>query len=266
MKVVTKNIVIVLFACLTLAIPLVLLYIGLKPGGIDLKNSIATQDFTLQNFNNLLFDETGIARDFRKGFLNSFLFASIVGFVAALISVASNFWVSCYSRKYAIGLTFFLLTLTLLPQTYLVMSGLYLSNSFFQNEYFRISFFLLISVLPIGIWLFYFISGERIRKLLSQYALDSLGLKKISIISIRSIKLEIGLLFLFVFILVWGNFLIPFSLGSSETFTATIQISSFTTNLGRDWALICAGGFIIIIPVLLIIIILKYEWSRRNSF
>ncbi|MCD4665902.1 MAG: hypothetical protein K8R68_11585 [Bacteroidales bacterium] len=259
--------VIVLFTIMTLVIPIVLFYIGSKPSGVDLKNAIPEPRFTLENYQMLLFEDTPVAEAYRGSILNSIIYSAFVGFFATLLAIISNIWISGYSQKTAIGITFILLSLILLPQTYLVLAGMKILNqiTFFQNEVLRIIFFLFISVIPVSIWFFYFISGSKIRRLLSLIALDSMKETKTVWVILKNTKIDIIIVFLFTFAFVWGNFLIPFSFGSTKSFTSPVLISSFTTNLGRDWALISTSGIISILPpVIFIIVIISLNGLHKN--
>jgi len=265
MKSITKTTVIYFFACFTLVIPFLLFYMGMKTGGIDLKNTIISKELSMSNFYNLFFSDLSYAKSFRYGIFLSIIYSSIVGIIVLILSIAANLWITGFSKKSATGFTFFLLTLTLLPQTYLVIMALKLTTFIphAQNEFLRIFFYLLISVLPVSIWFFYFFSNIKIRKLLSLFALDSLYIGKIAKIILSDIKSEIMIIFVFVILLVWGNFLIPYSLGTSNSYTAIVYISSFTTNLGRDWALISAASFLLLVPIIFLTITNIYYGKKR---
>ena len=265
-KNIKRTTVIVLFASATLVIPFILFYIGAKPSSVDLKNTVSEHGLTFENYQFLLFGNTPVAQAFRWSILNIIIYSAFVGFFATLLAIISNIWISGYSPKTAISITFILLTLILLPQTYLVLAGLKISNqiTFLQNEVLRIIFFLLISVIPVSIWFFYFISGDKIRTVLSLIALDGVKESKTIWIILKHTKIYVIIVFIFTFAFVWGNFLIPFSFGSTETFTATVQVSSFTTNLGRDWALIGAGSFLLLIPILFLITLSLITYGKKR--
>jgi ABC-type glycerol-3-phosphate transport system permease component len=265
MKGILKIFILLLFACFTLAIPIILLYVGMKPSGIDLKSVAATQGFSLNNFIDLFSGDLDYAKSFRQGLFLSILYSLFVGIGVMILTFASNLWVSSLSQKKAIGLTFFLLSLTLLPQTFLILMALKLTSimPFINDEIIRIAIYLLISILPISIWFFYFFNNRKIRQLLTLFALDSLNSKKIFSLFLYELRIEFFIVITFITLLVWGNFLIPFSLGTANSFPALVYISSFTTNLGRDWALISAGSFVLLIPVLLTLIGLHYGYKKR---
>ncbi len=250
--------ILIFMVIITLIIPFLLLYVGLKPGGINLNSAISSSELTLENYANLLFGSSAGAEVFRGSILNSIIYSALASFFATLFALIAGIWISGYNKKTAVGLTFILLTLVLLPQTYLVLAGLKIIGyvSFLQNESTRIVFFLFLSVIPLSIWFFYFIGGEKIRLMLSLIALDGVNTRKMMWLIIKNIKLETVIVFVFTFAFVWGNFLIPFSFGSTDSFTATVQISSFTTHLGRDWALISTASFLLLLPCILFTIII----------
>lgn len=267
MKGVLKIFLLFLFTCFTLAIPIILLYVGMKTSGIDLKSAFATHGFSLKNFIDLFSGDLDYAKSFRQGLFLSIIYSLFVGIGVMILTFASNLWVSSLSRKKAIGLTFFLLSLTLLPQTFLILMALKLTTimPFINDEIVRIVVYLLISILPISIWFFYFFNNRKIRQLLTLFALDGLNSKRIFSLLLSELRKEFFIVLTFITLLVWGNFLIPFSLGTADSFPALVYISSFTTNLGRDWALISAGSFLLLIPVfILTIIIFKYGQIRSN--
>ncbi|MCF8336591.1 MAG: hypothetical protein K9I74_01280 [Bacteroidales bacterium] len=260
----------IIMAIITLIIPMLLFYVGLKPGGINLNSAIASSEFTSENYAKLLFGSSAGAEVFRGSILNSIVYSAIASFFATLFALIAGVWISGYNKKTAVGLTFILLTLVLLPQTYLVLAGLKIIGHvpFLESESIRIVFFLFLSVIPLSIWFFYFMGGEKIRQMLTLVALDGANTKKMMWLIYKNIKIETLIVFLFTFAFVWGNFLIPFAFGSTDSFTATVQISSFTTHLGKDWASIAAAGFTMLIPLILIIVVIKlynYENYRRLS-
>lgn len=252
-----RYVMLIVMVIITLIIPVLLFYVGLKPGGINLNSAIASSEFTLKNYAKLLFSSSAGAEVFRGSILNSLIYSAIAGFFATLFALIAGIWISGYNKKTAVGLTFILLTLVLLPQTYLVLAGLKIIGNvpFLHNESVRIVFFLFLSVIPLAIWFFYFMVGEKVRGMLTLVALDSANTRKMTWLIFKNIKVETVIVFLLTLAFVWGNFLIPFSFGSTESFTATVQISSFTSHLGRDWALIASGSFVTLIPIILLVLL-----------
>jgi ABC-type glycerol-3-phosphate transport system permease component len=234
-------------------IPLTLLYVGTRKPGIDLQRSLSS-NITIEPFIRLFTGTKSAEISFRSSIFHSIIYSSTVAFISIFFAAFYSMWVAGLKRKTAIGVSFTLLTLVLLPQTYIILPAIISIQkfSFRPFEHFTIVFILLLGIFPICSWLLYLMSGKRFEEIQSMCSLDSLSIFNTMKRIISEIKIELLTVFLLAWAISWGNFLVPFSLGSKDSYTAVVKVSTFTTHLGKDWAMICAAGFFVCIPGILI--------------
>lgn len=265
LKAIVRLLLIIFFISLVLAVPLILFYVGTKKPGIDLQSALKS-NWTLEPIIKL-FRGSGYSEvEFRESIYRSLYFSFFVALFSVSISFFFAYWASGWSDKKAVGLSFTLLTLILLPQTYLILpalAGIQLT-SVRPNEYLLIISVLTLGVMPLSAWFFYMLSGQKFKDLQNNCALDNLGILSSLKRIISELRIDILVVFLIAWAIAWGNFLVPFSLGSKHSYTAVVQIATFTTNLGRDWAMISAAGFIICFPGLVagLYFGLKFLWPK----
>lgn len=249
MKALCRALLVTTFVVLVLLVPMTLLYVGTKQPGLDLARSLAG-GWTLEPFIRII-TGTGISEElFRESLQRSIIFASIVSFLATLVAALYTNRIVGWERKTAIGVSFTLLCFTLLPQTYLILPILSFVAKTIQRppEALMITVTLLVGLVPLSAWMLHVAEGERIKMLQEQCALDRMNAYRSIRAIIRESRMYLFLLMLFAWTLAWGNYVIPFALGSRSTYTAVVQVATFTTNLGRDWAMIAAAGTIVCIP------------------
>ncbi len=248
-----RLIVLLAFILLVSFIPLTLLYVGTKQPGIDLHSSLSGE-WTIEPFVRLFTGTKSSEIAFRRGIFLSIIYSLIVAIMSIFFAIFYSIWVSGFRKKMAIGFSFTLLTLVLLPQTYIILPAIVLIQklSVRPPEHIMIVLILIIGVIPICSWLLFLMSAKKIRELQEMCSLDSLNIFKSVKKILSEIRIEVLSSFLLAFAISWGNFVVPFSLGSKDTYTAIVEVSAFTSHLGKDWAMICAAGVIICIPSILI--------------
>jgi ABC-type glycerol-3-phosphate transport system permease component len=253
LKKTTKLVLTLTFILLVLFIPMILLYVGTRKSGIDLQSSLSG-NLTLEPFVRLFVGTNSAEIEFRRSIFHSIIYSSTVALISIILAAFYSMWVAGLKKKSAIGISFTLMTLVLLPQTYIIMPAIISIQklSIRPFEHLTIVLILLLGIFPICSWLLYLMSGEKIGDIQEICSLDSLNvfnsMKKI----IGEIKLELLTIFLIAWTFSWGNFFVPFSLGSRDSYTAVVRVSSFATHLGKDWAMICAAGIIVCIPGIII--------------
>jgi ABC-type glycerol-3-phosphate transport system permease component len=252
-KLVARYFIFFVFTLSFVIVPFVFLIVGLKKSGIILNFSF-NSGLGLENFNNLLFGTDELNVNFRLSMIRSLYYSVLVSAGCVIISLFYTIWIQNYKRSRAIEFSFLLLNFTLLPQTYFIIPILilvkWLNNSL--PEQLIITLALFITLLPLAAWGFYLITGKKIRKLLESVAVDGLHFNMAFKFFFRELQNEFLLVFFIVYSFCWGNYLIPFSLGSHSSFTAIVQITNFTSNLGRNWAMISAAGFLLCLPIIII--------------
>lgn len=255
-----------IFSFLAFWVPLLLLYVSLTTGGIDLKNSLDTFP-TLKTLERILYSSDTPAKQFRDSLPRSIIYAFVVALVASGLSLLYVTYLSQGSRRKEAGLSFTLLSLTLLPQTYLVLSVLIAIQAvgwpFASGS--LISFVLLIAVLPLSCWAFSLIASERVRKTILNVSLDGLTGLSFSRVFVKEMSRELSLVFVFAFAVAWGNFVIPFALGTQDSYPAVVQVGVFTSNLGRDWAAISAASTLALVPILGVAFVLATRFRRDET-
>jgi ABC-type glycerol-3-phosphate transport system permease component len=154
-----------------------------------------------------------------------------------------------------------------MPQTYFVMPALVFIQKlpFSLPKSFTIVLSILFGVLPLASWILYMMSSRKIAELQEMCALDRLGSVHSWVRIFNEIRVDMILVFLLSWSIAWGNYLVPYSLGSRDSFTSVVQITTFTSNLGRDWAMICAAGFIVCIPGVIIGSVLVGVFFRKDQ-
>ncbi|WP_295879791.1 hypothetical protein [uncultured Thiohalocapsa sp.] len=237
------------YAALCLLVPALMLWVGARSSGIDLGQALSGS-VDWEGFRRLLFDDGQRAMDFRRSVGRGVLYATLVAALSTVIAFSFAVWTAHWPRKNGVGLAFVLLTLVLLPQTYLLMPGLVLLHNMPIRlpEWLLICTFLFIGTLPVAAWACYMLATPRIRNMQQLCATDGTILLDCIRRTGRYVSVELVVVFVLAWALAWGNFLVPFSLGSRQSFPAVVQIATFTTNLGRDWAMIAAASFVVSLP------------------
>lgn len=254
------------FVLLVILFPIVLLFVGTKQPGIDLSSALKG-NWTFEPFIRLFIDSDDLAVNFRAGLLRSFEYSSIVALVAAFTAFFYVSWVTGWPRKSAIGLSFTLLTFTLLPQTYLIMPVLLIKQNLSRSlDPLVIILMISFGVIPLIAWMLHLMDGSKIVRLQGACASDRLSISKSLAIILGESKLELLIVILLGGTIAWGNYLVPYALGSQNTYTAVVQVATFTTNLGRDWAMICAAGFVVALPGVILGIMYILLSIRRSPF
>ena len=251
-RAITRFLALFFFGLLVGIVPLVLFYVGTKKSGINLQSALS-DNWTFESFIRLFAGSNSPEIRFRECLCRSIAYSSIVAFGVTFIAFFYTNWIAVWSRKAAVGMSFTLLTLTLLPQTYLIMPILVAKQGL--PKYFDpliIIAVISVGVLPLSAWVFHMMSGQEIKNLQEHCALDRLSIRQSLKRIVGELRIDLIIVFLLSWAIAWGNYLVPFSLGSRNSYTAVVQIATFTTNLGRDWAMICASGFIVSIPGVLI--------------
>lgn len=246
-------------------VPIILLYVGTKQPGINLQIALG-EGWTIEPFARLFFGLAYPETSFRSSLNRSISYSTIVASISTLLAFFYANWVTGWAKKTAIAISFTLLCMTLLPQTYLIMPILAIIQAvpFSLPKNLIINSALLICVLPLSLWILHMMSGPRIENLHEMCALDRLRLVRSLKIIVGEIRVDILLVFLLSWTLAWGNYLVPYALGSSISYTAPVLITVFTSNLGRDWAMICAAGFLVCIPGIIIGIALGIMTNNKS--
>ena len=244
---------IALFVAMIFIVPVLLLYVGLKESSVDLVSALKS-NWTTANFKGLLFGNNAQEINFRTSLLRSIIYSVSVGLFVTIVGFFYANWASGWNAKKAVGISFTLLTLILLPQTYLLLPILATIQkvAFKPDDSILIIIVLILGSLPLAAWVFFMISGQKMKNLLRNCAMDHLSIFSSLKIVISELRKDFAVVFLITLAFAWGNFLVPFSLGSRDSYTAVVEVATFTTNLGRDWAMISAAAFIIIIPSLIV--------------
>lgn len=253
MKSVIRLIYLGLFIFLVIFIPLILFYVGTKKSGIDLQSSLSG-GWTFETFIQLFTGNGSAEIAFRRSIFHSVVYSTTVAFLSIFFAAFYSMWAAGLKRKSSIGISFTLLTLVLLPQTYIILPAIISIQKLPIRpfEHFTIVLILLIGIFPICSWLLYLMVGNRIEELQSMCSLDQLNIFNSLSKIIGGTKIELLIVFLLAWAISWGNFLVPYSLGSKDSYTVVVKVSTFTTHLGKDWAMICAAGIIVCIPGVLI--------------
>jgi len=255
-----------LYIALIATVPLVLLGVGLKQPGIDLEIALGGR-WTTEAFERLL-TGSGIAEAaFRAALGRSMLYATVAASVAVFLSFCYAFWVAGWSSRRAISVSFTLLTLVLLPQTYLVLPvlGIVSTTAYRLPSEITITVLECLAVTPLSAFVLHLLAGERIGRLMHITALDGYlatgAWRRIGSEQLPDLAIVFGL----TWAIAWGIYLIPFSLGDHNSYTVLVQIASLTSNLGRDWAMICAAGFVVTMPSLAVVALIGVRWARQVS-
>lgn len=259
-----RFIILLVFTLIVGVVPIILLYVGTKEPGINLQIALGGQ-WTLNPFVRLFSGTNYLEISFRDSLYRSIGYSTVVACISTILAVFYSNWVTGWSKKTAIGISFTLLCLTLLPLIYLIMPLLFIIHKIllFLPRSAIIILALLICVLPLCFWVLHMMEGPRINKLQEMCALDRYGLIRSLKRIVSEIRVSIVLVFLLSWAIAWGNYLVPFALGSRDTYSAAVQITTFSSNLGRDWAMICASGFIVCIPGIIIGISLWIMTNKR---
>lgn len=265
MQKIASSVVILVFASLASVVPGVLLWVGLKKTGIDLHSALASP-FTVEAFKGLIVG-TGYAEvNFRAAMCRSVFYAAVASFVATGFSFYYVLYVSVWSKKAALKMSFTMLSLVLLPTMYLILPSLILISIFhvaLPRKYIII-FMEFISLLPFLAWVFYSISFNMLQELLCATALDNYGPIRASIAIFREIKIDAGVVFCFGCAIAWGNYLIPYFFGDRNSYSALVELISFSSNVGRDWAMISAAGIFVMVPSLVGVCAIAFLWHKRT--
>lgn len=245
--------VIAAFALLCLAVPIVLFYVALHRPGIDLPLALAGPIST-DTFSQLFSANGPVESAYRDALLRSIVYATTVAAITAFVAGGYGVWASSVPRRISVVLSFTLLTFVLLPQTYLILPVLVAGGSAIRGplEPALIVGVISVGTIPIGCWMFHLMADNRLRRLLESTALDGAGGNRVLARVFSEMQIEILLTALVAWGFAWGNFLVPYAFGSSDTYSALVQVVTFTSNLGRDWAMIAAAGFVLVLPALLI--------------
>jgi len=254
-----------LFLIIVFIVPVLLLYIGTKESSVDLVSALKT-NWTLDNFKGLLLGSGIQEINFRASLFRSIIYSVSVALFVTIVGFFYANWASGWETKKAVGVSFTLLTLILLPQTYLLLPILAAIQKITvkPNEHILIISVLILGTLPLAAWMFFMISAKKIRYLLSNCAMDHLTVFSSWKIIIYELRTDFAIVFLLTLAFAWGNFLVPFSLGSRDSYTAVVEVATFTTNLGRNWAMISAAGFILILPSLVVTFVILI-YNRKNK-
>jgi len=255
-----------LFAFTVALPPLLLLYIGTKEPGINLQSALAG-DWTLEPFRRLFLGDDGAVERFRESFSRGLIYATLAAAGATVLSIIYATWISAWRRVTAVGFSFTLVTLVLLPQTYLIIPTLFaVQNSTYSlSQGTIIIFLLIIVVIPLCSWIYHIVAGDKIREIHKKCALDGVNIARLMKFVVAETKAELIVVFMFGWAIAWGNYLISFSMGDQGSYTALVQITTFTSNLGRDWAMICAAGFLVALPSILIGSIVGFVLVYRSG-
>lgn len=247
-RLVRLAILVLLVACV-LVYPAIMVFVGLHRPGLNLTASLDA-GFSLTAFKSVLWGDAQAEIRFRESFARGVTYAALVGLAASTAAFFYTIW-ACGKRKAdSMKVSFTLLTLAVLPQTYLILPVLvvwpFATEAFGQAL--RIMVVELLGLLPLAAWLLYLLNEEEQRKVQAQCAVDGLSWARAARQVLGGRKVQMIAVVLLSAAIAWGNFLVPYSLGSSSTSTPTVQIATFTSHLGRDWARICAAGSIVLVP------------------
>jgi ABC-type glycerol-3-phosphate transport system permease component len=246
----------IIWAVITLSFPLTLLWLSIHEPGVNLETATSF-NFSFNAFSRLLFSTEGIARQFRSGLVLSSLYSLTSATIATVIAIGFVvIFVKTPARR-ATSLAFMLLGFVLLPQTFLILASLKIARFLGISTANPILISVMIStgLIPIACWAGYILIGEDTKRLLHLSAIDGLKISRALDVLLQAHAVAFGQIFLLCFTLGIGNFLIPFALGDNSTYTALVYIQSFSSNLGRDWATVAAGGIILLFPVIIVSIV-----------
>lgn len=260
-------VVLILYTTLCLATPLLFAWVGSRSPGIDLAYALYAPA-TWESLKQLLIGSGIQEQGFRNSMLLGVWYATVVALLSTSLAFSYAVWTAHWSQKKGVGMAFTLLTLVLLPQTYLVMSGLLVVQELpvRPSDQGVIISFLLIGTLPVVSWGLYLLAANRIRNLHFLCAADGTSMKKCLLRTLYHIRVEIVVVFVLAWAITWGNFLVPYSFGTRHSFPAVVQIATFTTNLGRDWSMIGAAGFLVALPGILAGCLIGFWIMSRVSF
>lgn len=256
------------FAGITLIIPATLFYLAFHAPGITISSAI-TSPLSFAAFDQFFTNVNPNVRAFWNAMPQTILYCLLTSLCGLLVSFIFVLNVAFRSSRSAASVSYFLLSLALLPQTFLVLSSLRLAAylHFATSSGAVIVSVLILSLMPIACWATWMLAAVDVRRLLKDLAVDGASLvsaMRILVFELKPKLLQGGLIF---FALTLGNFTIPFALGDNKTYTALIFLMSFSSNLGRDWALIAAASVFLLVPLITIGVIVGYGLSKlsRNN-
>lgn len=252
----------VLLGCV-LFYPCVMIFVGFHRPGLNLSASLDA-GLSVASFKSILLGQGQTEVRFRESFTLGLSYALVVGLVGTLSAFFYAMWACGKPKADAMKVSFTLLTLALLPQTYLILPVLLLwpFGIGVVGQASRIVLVELLATLPLAAWLLYLLNEGEQRSFQEQCAVDGLRLRTTFRQALRAFNGQVTAVFLLTSAMAWGNFVVPYSLGSPQTYTPIVQIMTFTSHLGRDWARICAAGSLILVPGFLLAILIFLNGRR----
>jgi ABC-type glycerol-3-phosphate transport system permease component len=243
-------------AFFTLPIPLCLLWMSFHERGVDLAAAVSGS-LSLDAYLQFLRPSSDIFFNFWAAMLRGLAYSFAAGLIAASIAICFVGPLAFWSRSSASTLAYSLLGLTLLPQTFLVLAilqiasvaGLPTANSGL------IIATLALALAPLACWISWLVVGTDLRGHLVNFAIDRAAAGTVVKVLLSKFGGQIVHVFIVVFALALGNFIVPFSLGDNSTYTGLVLLLSFSSNLGRDWATIGAAGTMILLPVVIMSVV-----------
>lgn len=245
---------------------LTILIVSFKTNGIDLIASV-NGDWTFENYRYLLSSYEPDAVNFRQGLFRSLYYALSVGVMCGCASVIFLVWASGWRPSFGVWAAYTILSLAVLPATYFIFPSLFVFRKFHgmaDSQVFMI-FALFLVTLPIAVWIGYSLLHGKSISLFRQLAVDGLGLAYGARLVVLSEFQTVVTIAAAAACMSWGNYIIPFALGSGDTFTVTVQVATFASHTGRDWATIATGGVFIVAPIVFLMSLIAAAFVFKNA-
>ncbi|MET0235440.1 MAG: carbohydrate ABC transporter permease [Kibdelosporangium sp.] len=202
---------------------------------------------------------------FWRWMLNSFLYATVGGVIASVVSAAAGYALAKYSFRGRKVLFNTILAGVLLPQIvlavpqYLLLSKVGLTDSF-------IGVLLPQLFNPYGIYLCRIYAAASVPdSMLEAGRLDGAGeFRLFTSIGLRLMAPGLVTVFLLQFIVIWNNFLLPFVMLTSEArFPVTVGLYSLLRHGAAEaslYTLVITGTLLSILPVVALFLSLQRYW------
>jgi multiple sugar transport system permease protein len=202
---------------------------------------------------------------FWRWMLNSFLYATIGGTIASLVSAAAGYALAKYAFRGRTVLFNAILAGVLLPQIvlavpqYLLLSKVGLTDSFLG---------VLLPQLfnPYGIYLCRIYAAASVPdSMLEAARLDGAGeFRVFTSIGLRLMAPGLVTVFLLQFIVIWNNFLLPFVMLTSDSrFPVTVGLYSMLRHGAAEaslYSLVITGTLLSVLPVIALFLALQRYW------
>ncbi len=214
------------------------------------------------NLANLFARDDGI---FLRWALNSVLYAGLGAAVGTLLSAMAGYALAKYQFRGREALFALILGGVLVPATalalplFLLFARIELTNTFW-------SVFLPSIVSPFGVYLSRIFAAASVPdELVDAARLDGAGEWRIfSTIAVRLMSPALVTIFLFQFIVIWNNFLLPLiMLRSNELWPLTFGLFSWQSQVSRDpelQILAITGSLVSVIPLIITFLVLQRYW------